>query len=154
MIVSAGAGSTPLWVREGALIPMTVGEPVDNRIDLREVELHVFLPNRNGAKGQGRYVADDGESVPEPQKGRTCVEWQAVVEPTGVLQISVSVLEKGFGAVTVRVVTYSPFERIRWKTNQGTRSPSSRPYRWTFTGKGLRAWRTAPLSVGEGQVDV
>jgi alpha-glucosidase len=57
----ADRGSTPLYFRDGAIVPCAPGEPKDNRRDLRRVEFHLFLSE--GTASEGNYLADDGETL-------------------------------------------------------------------------------------------
>ncbi|HLP39984.1 MAG TPA: glycoside hydrolase family 31 protein, partial [Fibrobacteria bacterium] len=54
--------NTPLFLREGALLPMQRGIPKDHRKDLLDIELLVVLPAGGKASATERYACDDGET--------------------------------------------------------------------------------------------
>lgn len=53
---------TPLYIRNGAIIPMQPGLPTTNETDLRQVEIHIFAAPGTTGTSSYRYRADDGLS--------------------------------------------------------------------------------------------
>ncbi|NOY09898.1 MAG: hypothetical protein GXP33_13775, partial [Spirochaetes bacterium] len=61
--------STPLFIREGAVIPMQTGERHSNENDLSDIELHLFVKRETDGTYNYTYRFDDGVSL-EYRNGR------------------------------------------------------------------------------------
>jgi alpha-glucosidase len=116
---------TPLFVRDGSLVPMQKGVRTSNRSDLKSIDLHCFLSK--GFKGDATttYVCDDGLSFDYRKGTRTVCAITARVEK-GVLTVDVQTKDRGFGSVDFTPVSVEPFAtcvlRVDGKTKQLKRS--------------------------------
>lgn len=111
--------STPLFVREGALLPMLKGIPKDNRKDLRDIELFVCLSAAFKGNAETEYACDDGESFGYLQGARSNYHIEAVVR-WGKLLLRIKPLSTGFGEVRFRPVTVENFSEVTLETPEGT----------------------------------
>ncbi len=109
--VRRGRETTPLYVRTGAVIPMRPGTPVDSRHDLREVNLHVFVPEDWNGETRFEYVADDGLSYGYRRGERTTLSVD-IVSASGHLAISTS-QSGGYGEINPRFVFHGPAKSVR-----------------------------------------
>ncbi|MEM1058536.1 MAG: glycoside hydrolase family 31 protein [Verrucomicrobiota bacterium] len=62
--VKAAPASTPLYLRDGSLVPLARVAPQTSDFSASEVDLHLILSD--GAKGALDYVSDDGLSLSNP----------------------------------------------------------------------------------------
>ena len=136
---------TPVFIREGAILPMTPGAalPTDNRYDGNTIHFHVFLQNGSELAPSYEYVSDDGESYGYQKGKRSSLKLTAHVEADGTLAISAEQTQKGFGDIRFAVVTYDRFPRV---TINGERA-RKKAHRWEFAGSklsGLARWEGSP----------
>ena len=103
--------STPLFVREGALLPMLAGTPKDNRKDLRNIELFACLSRAFHGKAEARYLCDDGESLGYQRGIRSEYALEASVR-WGRLHLRIRPESEAFGAVRFTPVTVERFDAL------------------------------------------
>jgi alpha-glucosidase len=133
--VRRGKESTPLYVREGAILAMQPGTPVDNSKELRDVHLHVFIPADWSGDTELVYRADDGISFAYREGARSAIRVRlAAVE--GNVAISVSPTADGFGAISPTFVFHGEPRSVRIN-GADVRLEKSRT---TLTGKALDVW--------------
>ncbi|HNX04221.1 MAG TPA: glycoside hydrolase family 31 protein [Opitutales bacterium] len=110
---AAGFAETPLFIREGTLLPLLPGVRKSQKSDLALVELHAFL--RRDTKGvfQSAYAFDDGISYGYRQGSRTKAEFETFVEDNRALVVRVITLSEGCRPLTFRVATCEAFDAIR-----------------------------------------
>ncbi len=151
--VKTAAASTPLYLREGSLVPMQAGERTHNRNDLTTIELHCVL--RADTTGEHRldYVCDDGESFAYRRGERTSVTFYAEVVPgvakaKPVLRLTISDVKIGWRSLKLRVVAYGAFSRVE-VVRAGARAKilALAPHTWRFTGSPLRTRATGWIAV-------
>ncbi|WP_438479338.1 glycoside hydrolase family 31 protein [Oleiharenicola lentus] len=145
--VKTSTGGTPLFVREGALLPMQKGERRDNRNDFATIELHVFLRGDSRGAHRGSYVFDDGESFAYQKGQRSRVEWSCAVATDGALEVTIERFEQGFASLKLCVVAYDAFTSVRFSDRGKSRTLPLGVARETLTGKSLRVGRTSWCSV-------
>jgi alpha-glucosidase len=145
--VRTEAAETPLYVREGALIPMQVGERTDNRNDLATIELHCVVKRSNRGCYRLLYVCDDGETVSYQRGEQTTVEFIVTVQP-GELQVEARVLEAKFRPIVVSVVTYDRFERVAILVGGVKQVMPLRPHSWRLAGRSLATNITDVVLIG------
>lgn len=126
---------TPLYVRDGSLIPMAPGEPKDNRWKPRSIEAHVFLRNRPGNRAAYTYTCDDGDTLAYQKGQRSSVRIIARVE-RGALQVQTETLEDGFGTGRIRLVLYDRFKRVTFNDKPVKVKRTT----WRFCGTTQRVW--------------
>jgi alpha-glucosidase len=144
---TAAGAATPLYVREGALIPMQTGERTTARNNLADIELHCFL--RPDTRGEHRldYVADDGLGFGYRAGEQTRVTLVASATANGVLAVRVESASIGWRPLRLRVVAYGAFTEVAWICAGRTQTFPLRPHRWVFTGKTLRSGITSAVTL-------
>lgn len=126
------AGETPLFIRDGAIVPMRAGDPAATRTDLRRVEIHFFLSPEWKGRAELDYVADDGETLAYRKGKRSRLH----VRVEG-REIRLEQTESGFGRIRPTVIVHGP--RREWRVNG--RKAASEPVSVRLSGKPFRAWR-------------
>lgn len=92
--VPANAQQTPLFIREGSILPLARIKLGDHHFDSRRVDFHVFLTDDSRAKT--RYLFDDGKSFDYKSGGRSEVEI-AAIRSGSQLALETRNLSEGFG---------------------------------------------------------
>jgi alpha-glucosidase len=109
--VTSSADSTPIYLREGTLIPMQSGVRSSAANDLADIELHVILGSGSQNEAMLDYVADDGLSYGY-QRGARSV-WRLRVRRFGNrLDLNVNTVQTGWKALQLRVVGYDGADRV------------------------------------------
>lgn len=116
--------STPIFIRDGSLIPMQKGVTKDNRKELRDIDLFVCLSKEFRGKASTRYAVDDGETFDYLKGARTEVRLEAEVRE-GELRVTAAAEASGFGAVRITPVTVVNFEAVWFDDGSGARRLSS-----------------------------
>ena len=110
--VTAGEQTTPLYVRDGSIVPMAAGEVVDgNAYDGRRVEFHLFLSPEHAEAATTDYVYDDGVSFGYRRGKRSCLRVTAQVDGT-TMRVTTQYLHRGFGACQPVFVLYGGLRRL------------------------------------------
>lgn len=106
-VVKVRQADTPLYFREGSIVPMAPSQPVD----LRRVTL--FVAARVGGSGNAtlRYRADDGISFGYRRGERSMVEIEATWKGSAI-DLSVKSLADGYGPIHASFVLPAGFESI------------------------------------------
>ncbi len=137
----AGLSSTPIFVREGTILPLQPAEASLMEKDLSAVELHLFLRKDTSVEGRYRYRFDDGETYGYRKGIRT--EFSMVVTVAGDT-VRVRLLEKSFHFKPCRIsfVVYDRFEKVI--VTDGIREEHLFTEKYTFQlpGKSLSLRRT------------
>ena len=127
--VAPGALQTPLFVREGSIIPMAPGESASNEFDSRRVEAHVFLRAGGRREAISVYAYDDGETLKYRAGKRS--EVGIIARTRGrTIEIATEMLRKGYGACRISFVLYDRFDRVIFNGREVKPSAS----KWTFCG--------------------
>ncbi|MBX7135686.1 MAG: glycoside hydrolase family 31 protein [Fimbriimonadaceae bacterium] len=130
---AADPATTPMFVRNGSIIPTLQGERTTNEKDLCKVELHVFIEKGTATY---RYRFDDGETFDYRYGKRSEALVKASAKGTHV-DVIVELCEDGFGALQYEVVVYGEFKTA---TLNGAKAKLTKtPQNWV--GKKLWAWR-------------
>jgi len=146
--------TTPLYFREGSIVPMLRGEPRDNRSDLASVELHLFLSRRGkaGCEAPARIDVqyDDGRSFDYRKPGgRSILRAKAWVEANrGTLVLDLDGSETGFGGMEVEPVVYDSFREVVVVQGGRRRTLKPRPYSWNCCNSRVDCMRGGLLKVG------
>jgi alpha-glucosidase len=122
------AANTPLFLREGHILPMLPGIPKDNRKDLRKVELLVVLPKEGAGRASCRYQADDGETFAYRDGKVSSYRIEAEVR-RGVLALTV-IPEgpEGYGEVDFTPVTLERFAGVTLERGGISRRLRAEPF--------------------------
>jgi alpha-glucosidase len=104
---------TPLFFREGAIIPLRPGMCSDNSTDLRSILLFIVLDRSSRTPGALDYVADDGVSTGYRKGKRTRVRCIAQAEDE-TCRLQTESIHSGYGHISITPVTPGPvhFERM------------------------------------------
>lgn len=144
--VSCGHRSTPVFLREGFLLPMQPGERTTQANDLGDIELHVILGAGCSDDAVLEYAADDGVSLGYQRGQRTQCRFRARRD-RDTLQIDVSDLQIGWKPLCVRVVGYDGASAAVVTTPAGSTTQTLTSYPWTFSGSVLQARAGDPLVI-------
>ncbi|HMO04032.1 MAG TPA: glycoside hydrolase family 31 protein [Kiritimatiellia bacterium] len=106
-----GALQTPLFLREGSVIPMTPTLPEDNTFDSRDVVFHLLLKNDSTLTAGYRYAFDDGISYAYRDGKRSELDLTATVKD-GALHITTQYTAKGYGKCKEAFVLYDTFSAV------------------------------------------
>ena len=141
--VASDAASTPLYLREGHIVPMQVGERRSQRNDLADIELHVVLGRGCEAEAVLHYAADDGASHAYRRGERTECTFVARRQDD-TLHVQAASLRQGWRPLRVRVVGYDGARALEFETPSGHSGMRLAPAHWRFSGD--------ELAVGIGDV--
>lgn len=123
---------TPLYLREGTILPLQPEEPTTNDVDLRRPLVLIAVPEGYRGTSRSTYVADDGLTFDYQQGQRS--EIQITIKGNGrTLQIEWVQTADGFGPIEPRFVTTAT--RTVTKINQKRARKQSFALR--LTGKNL-----------------
>ncbi len=103
--------ATPLFLRDGSLVPFQPGRRTTNRKDLTRIDLFCCLSNSFESQACLTYRADDGDSFAYRRGERTTLELQAHRAGRR-LVLDIETLAQGFGPVAVMPVTVNRFQAL------------------------------------------
>lgn len=128
-------GTTPLFLRAGAMVPMQAGTPRDNRKDLLNPHIHVLVPPAWSGESAITYVADDGISFAYAEGARSEIA-VSLAGANGYLAIACKPRREGFGAIAPTFVFHSRPQSIKINGREvGLKSDTVR-----LTGRPLPVW--------------
>lgn len=144
--VSSTPDSTPIYLREGSLLPMQVGVRTSAANDLADIELHVILGAGCDDAATLDYVADDGLSYGY-QRGERSVYRLHARRDGSVLLLDVDALQGGWKPLRMRVVGYDGATTLQLRTGGQTASMPLSPMAWQFSGGILAASTSMAITV-------
>ncbi len=145
--VAAAFEETPLFFREGALLPLLPGVRRTAKSDLSLIELHAILFRDSQGEFRSTYAFDDGASYAYKRGERTSARFLARVEEGGrVLRIVVESLAEAYKPLAFRVVAYDAFEVIRIEYAGKFRDCVPGASAVTFAGKEIRTFVSSAWS--------
>lgn len=121
--VTPGILQTPLYLREGTVIPVTPSLPEESAFDSRDVHFHVMLSPVSTCEAAYAYSFDDGVSYGYQRGKRSTLEITAWVK-NGELLISTKYTAKGFGKCSETFVLHGQFNAVYINGKQATLSDS------------------------------
>ncbi len=136
--VTSNAESTPMYLREGSLVPMQVGVRTTAANDLADIELHVILGAGTQDIATLDYVADDGLSYGY-QRGARNVYRLTATRSGDVLMLDVTVLQTGWKPLCLRVVGYDGANSVQLRVGDKRSTLALSPFEWNFSGGALVA---------------
>lgn len=140
--------TTPLFIRDGAVIPMCVGDPTDNKTDLRDIELHLFLSPSFRDRATYAYRADDGVTFSYQRGERTTVTFDIRRHKAG-LMVRVNDASFGYGGLRVRFIIYGGAGQVILQTNNTEDRLALHPHGWVITGKRVTCRRSSPVGISD-----
>lgn len=111
LIVEKNENSTPLFLKDGTILPTARNVGGDHSYNFREVDFHVILKAEHHNKARLSYVFDDGLSLNYQKGERSELQCEALVEGK-TLHIRTHYTRDGFGEAHFRVVVYDHYEAI------------------------------------------
>jgi alpha-glucosidase len=109
--VSPERDETPLYIRNGAILPMQSGLPSDNTKDLLNVEIHLFAAPKTSGSSAILYRADDGRTYNYRNGERSAVRIEMDWTDQS-LAIHWEPLEKGYGSIVPTFVIHAEVEEV------------------------------------------
>lgn len=125
-----GPMGTPLYVREGSIIPMAPGDPEDSAFDPTRIECHLFLRRTSRGTSTYEHICDDGETMAYLAGKRTRVRLRARVR-RGRLDIQTEEQQHGYKPCSMTFVLYDAFDNVRVNGVEAKLRVSS----WHFCGR-------------------
>ncbi len=126
---------TPLYVREGEIVPIRPGEARDNRYDGSRVEAHVFLRRASKQPARFDYSWDDGDTLAYQKGVRSAVRISAAVR-SGTLYLETEQTATACGRARISFVLYDAFRKV---VVNGQESGTARGD-WLFCGTRQPVW--------------
>lgn len=111
------ARSTPIYFREGSIVPMQTGLRTTNENNLSEIELHLFVSERYDGISSYTYRFDDGETNGYREGRRSAVVFTVTRDRHNVI-IDAKCIERGYGPLVVRFFVYGYFGSIILKRSE------------------------------------
>jgi alpha-glucosidase len=144
--VTSNAESTPIYLREGSLIPMQVGVRTTAVNDLADIELHVILGAGSTDTATLDYVADDGLSYGY-QRGVRSVYRLTASRSGDVLTLDVSALQIGWKPLRLQVVGYDGARALELRVGDKASTLALSQFEWNFSGGALPAASSTPVTL-------
>ena len=110
--VTPAKENTPIFLKEGTLIPAMINQGESNAFDGRRVAFHVLLNRTSQGTAETTYVFDDGETLDYRKGKRSRLNIRARVR-NGRLDIVTQLEESGFGTCRPIFVYYDHFTEVR-----------------------------------------
>ena len=109
---SSSVQATPIYLREGSLIPMQVGWPQRSGVNLAEIELHAILGPDCAGVAVLDYVADDGLTLAYQRGVRS--HWRFEAHRKGsTLVVVVRTVARDHQPLQLRLVGYGGIQTVR-----------------------------------------
>ncbi len=125
--------ATPLYISAGAILPMQLGTPTDNRKDFSKVRFHIFIPPAWSGESEYRYRSDDGLSFDYRSGVRSSLALR-LVAVDGNVAVSIDQPESGFGKIEYDFVVHGDVKSLRCNSSVARLSRASQ----TLTGKSIK----------------
>jgi alpha-glucosidase (family GH31 glycosyl hydrolase) len=138
---------TPIYVRDGSIVPMRREEPEDNRTDLTEVDFHIFLSPRFKGEAQTSYTADDGASF-DYRKGVVTAFTISARAARDRLELTIDNVAAGYKPCRARFISYRKFKNVVLTVHNSSRRCETKADSWTFAGKRLKTFVTPEMVIG------
>lgn len=136
-----GPHSTPLYIREGSILPMLRGEAENQEKNLSAVEFHVFLSSDSLKEASCTYTFDDGETFGYRKGIKTSFRLTAAVSGK---DLRVEIRDKTIDYIpcTVTFVLYGKFKKVVFADGLQEEHLATEKFGWDFLGKKLSCRRT------------
>ena len=144
--VTSTADSTPIYLREGSLLPMQTGVRTSPANDLSDIELHVILGSGSQQEVTLDYVADDGISYAY-QRGARSVYRLRARRIGNTLELDVQAMQSGWKRLTLRVVGYDGADRAVLSVAGRRSDLALAAHPWRLSGGELFAAISEPVTI-------
>lgn len=131
--------STPMYVRDGALIPMQKGTPVDSRKNLSEIELLVGLSSTFSGTAATKYVFDDGLSF-DYRTGKRSVYQIRATRSGAAVRIDIKATRTGYGTLALTPVMLDACRSVTVVENGRERALKPSLGSLALAGKPVKVW--------------
>jgi alpha-glucosidase len=111
IIVQKCDGATPLYIRQGSILPLAREKAGEHRYDLKNVDFHIFLAADQNQKVKTSYTFDDGLSMDYTEGARSKLLVEATVNDK-TLALQTTYLQQGFGEANFRIVLVDQFDDV------------------------------------------
>lgn len=132
--VKAEPGSTPLYIRDGAILPLARLRKEEHLFEGRKVDFHVFLAEAR--KSEAQYVFDDGETFDYQKGSRSEVRIEASRRGRR-LDVGVHYLSEGYGKGEFAFTAEAKFTEVFINGERATACAAQ----GVPLAPGLRTWR-------------
>jgi alpha-glucosidase len=140
LVLKRDRHTTPLFVRDGALIPFQPGIRRDNRSNLNDIGLICCLSRSFAGQARCRYRADDGLTTAYRQGQRSEVAIEARILQRQ-LHLELGTVRDGFGEIRITPYTLDPFAGMVVEQNGTRRELGAIPERMQLSGQPLIWYR-------------
>jgi alpha-glucosidase (family GH31 glycosyl hydrolase) len=110
--------TTPIFIRDGSIIPMQKGTRKNNHNNLTDIELYIYLSPQGGITQPYMYHCDDGISD-EYKKGKQSEYGIQASTEKGIINITIKKIRENFAPVHFTFITVSPFKKLIVTTEKG-----------------------------------
>jgi alpha-glucosidase len=121
--------TTPLYVREGEILPMSTTAKGDHAFVSNQIECHIFADRKTRGVFETTYVFDDGQTHDYAKGLRSRLRISAEVAQDA-LAISTELLEDGYGECELTFVLYGEFAKVTLNSQPLAQTETS----WSFAG--------------------
>jgi alpha-glucosidase len=135
IIASKSDWTTPLYFRNGEILPIARNKGGDHSFNAKVIDLHIILKSEDKNSAQTSYRFDDGLSYNYQRGERSQLEVQALVEGK-VLTITTHHSKTGYAKADVRYVIYDHFDKVLVNGREITMNAYD--YAWTNKNAGLK----------------
>ncbi len=103
--------TTPIYFREGAIIPMAQEVTGDHTFNATEVQFQLFFRNNGSLTNEYIYIFDDGQSYDYRSGKRSRLKLTVTAE-NGELIINTQLIEDGYGDCQYDFAVYDEFSKV------------------------------------------
>ncbi|NCD35330.1 MAG: hypothetical protein EOL87_18220 [Spartobacteria bacterium] len=104
---------TPMYIREGAVLPIALNEGRDFSFSAADVEIHIFLSTKSTMAAETTYVFDDGQTLAYHRGVQSELKIHAQVDGNEILVLDTQLIRSGFGSCYIaRFVVYDAFNHV------------------------------------------
>ena len=136
---------TPLYIRDGSVIPMQPGERLDNKSDLSVLEVHIFADRQSDLTDYSyTYDRGDGYNYKDGEQSRFILKGEVNKDT---LELELIPLESGYRSCRMEFVLYRPFTRVLLTNEGGVKVLEMKKHEWLFAGAYQRCWKSEPVQL-------
>lgn len=110
-LAKPGRGETPLYLRNGAIVPTAPGTQTTNKKNLRNIELMICIDPSTAGKATYTYHADDGETYAYQKGKRSTLQISAEWDKKE-LRLTVDEESQGFGVIKWTPVIFGGLPKV------------------------------------------
>lgn len=146
LIIRQSRTGTPIFFRDNSIIPMQVGERINNSNALEHIELHIFVSRQNGKKATYTYQFDDGLTYAYRQ-GKVSKFTITAEVLEDILEISISNANIEYKHCSLIFCIYSPFTKVMCNYNGKQRTLVLQEKSWYCAGAELSMYQSDEIQI-------